>query len=77
VFVKITKSGLRRYVQLVEAFRDEAGRPRQKTLAALGRLDQLNGKLDALIQGLLRATGRDPAAAAGPAFDPSRALGDT
>lgn len=77
MFVKITKSGPRRYVQLVEAFRDDAGRPRQKTIATLGRLDQLNGELDALIQGLLRATGRDPATAAEPAFEPSRALGDT
>lgn len=77
MFVKITRSGPRRYVQLVEAFRDEAGRPRQKTLTTLGRLDQMDGQLDALIQGLLRATGRDPSEAAQPAFESARALGDT
>lgn len=77
MFVKITQSGPRRYVQLVEAYRDSEGRPRQKTIATLGRLDQIDGELDALIHGLLRATGRDPAAAAEPAFDPARSLGDT
>lgn len=77
MFVKITRSGSRRYVQLVEAFRDAEGRPRQKTIATLGRLDQLDGELDALIQGLLRATGRAPLAAPEPAFESARALGDT
>jgi transposase len=77
MFVKITRSGPRRYVQLVEAFRDAEGRPRQKTIATLGRLDQIDGELDALIQGLLRATGRDAAAAAEPAFESARSLGDT
>jgi hypothetical protein len=77
MFVKITQSGSRRYVQLVEAFRDAEGRPRQKTIATLGRLDQIDGELDALIQGLLRATGRNPSAAAEPAFESARALGDT
>jgi transposase len=77
MFVKITQSGPRRYVQLVEAFRDAEGRPRQKTVATLGRLDQIDGELDALIQGLLRVTGRAPTAAAEPAFESARALGDT
>jgi transposase len=77
MFVKITQSGPRRYVQLVEAFRDTTGRPRQKTIATLGRLDQIDGELDALIRGLVRATGRDPPAAAEPAFESARALGDT
>ena len=77
MFVKITQSSSRRYVQLVEAFRDANGRPRQKTIATLGRLDQIDGELDALIQGLLRATGRNPSAAAEPAFESARALGDT
>ena len=40
MFVKLTRSGPRTYVQLVESFRDEAGKPRQRTLATLGRLDQ-------------------------------------
>ena len=29
----------RTYAQLVESFRDELGRPRQRTLATLGRID--------------------------------------
>lgn len=77
MYVKITKSGPRRYVQLVEAYRDADGRPRQKTIATLGRIDQIDGELDALIHGLLRATGRDPAVAAEPAFESACALGDT
>ena len=38
MFVKVTKSGSRRYVQLVEALRNEDGQPRQRTIATLGRL---------------------------------------
>src|SRR5712692_7398124 len=59
--VKITQSGPRRYIQLVESFRNEAGQPRNRTVATLGRVDQLSPKdVDALINGLLRATGRAP-----------------
>ena len=36
VFVKLTHSGSRSYVQLVEAYRDDAGRPKQRTVATLG-----------------------------------------
>jgi len=38
MFVKLTRSGSRRYVQLVESYRDEAGKPRQRTIATVGRL---------------------------------------
>lgn len=31
MFVKLTRSGSRRYLQLVESYRDEAGKPRQRT----------------------------------------------
>ena len=41
MFLKITRSGTRQYLQLVEAFRDEAGKARHRTLVTLGRLDQL------------------------------------
>jgi hypothetical protein len=58
MFVKVTNFGPRRYVQLVEAFRDEAGLPKQRTAATLGRLDQLNDGLDSVIFGLLRDTVR-------------------
>lgn len=77
--VKITTSGPRRYVQLVESFRDEQGRIRKRTVATLGRLDQVGDSLDAVINGLLKATGRGPAVGnvARPevSFESARALG--
>jgi transposase len=39
MYVKVTRSGPRRYVQLVESFRDEAGKVKQRTITTLGRLD--------------------------------------
>ena len=32
MFVKVTQSGFCRYAQLVESFRNEQGKPRQRTL---------------------------------------------
>ena len=58
--VKITTSGSRRYVQLVESYRDEAGRVKKRTVATLGRAEQVDGSLDAVINGLLKITGREP-----------------
>ena len=60
MFVKITRSGPRRYLQIVEAFRDpNSGRPKQRHIANLGRLEQLTETdLDGIINGLLRATQR-------------------
>jgi hypothetical protein len=52
MFIKITKSGPRRYAQLVEAFRDEAGAVRHRHVANLGRLDQADPKLERLIASL-------------------------
>ena len=63
MFVKITTSGPRRYVQLVESYRDETGRVKKRTVATLGRLDQLTGELDAVIDGLLKVSGRQPVGA--------------
>ena len=80
MFIKVTSSGTRRYVQLVEAFRDESGAPKQRTVATLGRLDQLSSGLDSVISGLLRVTGRSLPAAAAPApvveFESARDYGD-
>ena len=86
MFVKITTSGSRRYVQLVESYRDDVGRVKKRTIATLGRLDQLAGGLDAVIDGLLKAVGRESAVAgtgASPAvaasslsFETARALGN-
>ena len=42
MFVKLTRSGGRTYVKLVEAFRDDAGVSRQRVVATLGRLEQVH-----------------------------------
>ena len=80
MFVKITTSGPRRYVQLVESYRDDAGLVKKRTVATLGRLDQLGEELDSVIDGLLKVRGRAPMPQAAPAptlsFEPSRTLGD-
>lgn len=79
MFIKVTSSGPRRYVQLVEAFRDDEGRPKQRTVATLGRLDQLSSSLESVISGLLRVTGRAPLDAAvvpSVRFDAARDFGD-
>ncbi len=84
MFIKLTQSGPRRYVQLVQAYRDDAGRPRQRTVATLGRLDQLDTGLKSIIAGLQRVSGVPAtvadAAAPTPAptlrFDAARDFGD-
>lgn len=88
MFIKVTRSGPRRYVQLVEAYRDDAGAPKQRTIATLGRIDQLNTELESVISGLLRVTGKvtpqgcgasvAPVAHTTPgvAFEPARDFGD-
>ena len=62
MFIKVTSSGGRRYAQLVESFRNEAGSPRQRTLATLGRLEP-GGDVDRLITALHRAQGREATSA--------------
>ncbi|MDN5782805.1 MAG: IS1634 family transposase, partial [Luteimonas sp.] len=86
MFVKLTRSGSRRYVQLVESYRDEAGKPRQRTIATVGRLDEADGAVQSLLSGLLRATGQPAATTStnappaldtpGIRFDSSLAYGD-
>lgn len=78
MFIKVTSSGPRRYVQLVEAFRDASGAPKQRTVATLGRLDQLSSGLESVISGLLRVTGRTMPEIAQPAveFESARDYGD-
>ncbi|WP_409525918.1 IS1634 family transposase [Nitrincola sp. MINF-07-Sa-05] len=76
MFVKVTTSGPRKYVQLVEAYRDENGRPKQRTIATLGRLDKLGDELESVVEGLCRITGRSLPDKPDVAFESSRALGD-
>ena len=78
MFTKLTRSGGHTYVQLVESFRDETGRPRQRTVCTLGRLDESGGQVDSLLKGLLRAKGMPASMADTPqlAFESALALGD-
>ena len=82
MYVKVTTSGQRRYVQLIESFRDHDGRVKKRTVATLGRADQLSGELDSVIDGLLKIAGREPAklvpaiSASSLTFESARALGN-
>ena len=79
MFLKVTRSGPRQYLQLVEAFRDDAGKAKHRTLVTLGRLDQLTDSLDSVISGLLKVTGRPDflnAPLSAVEFESARALGN-
>ena len=79
MFIKLTRAGGHSYAQLVESFRNEEGKPRQRTVATIGRLDETGGAVDSLLNGLLRATGRKPVGSeATPQvrFESALALGD-
>lgn len=78
MFIKLTRSGGRTYAQLAESFRDEHGRPRQRTLATLGRIDENGGQVDKVLGALLHARGRPAGECAAPQvrFESALALGD-
>jgi transposase len=78
MFIKLTRSGSHTYAQLVESFRDENGKPRQRTVATIGRVDESEGAVDSLLKGLLRARGKSTDLAAAPQveFESALALGD-
>ena len=77
MYTRITESGGRRYLQLVEGHRDEAGKVRIKVVANLGRLDRIKpGKLDPLINGLNRAAGRLENTASDVTYESSLGFGD-
>ena len=58
MYVKVTKSAGHAYIQLAESFRDDSGRPRQRVVSTLGRVDETGGQVDAILNALLRAKGR-------------------
>lgn len=78
MFIKPTRSGGHTYLQLVESYRNEEGKTRQRTIATLGRLDESGGGVDALLGGILRAKGLPAATGATEqvAFESALALGD-
>ena len=77
MFIKVTLSGARRYAQLVESFRNVDGKPRQRTVCTLGRLED-GGEVDTLIASLQRARGITPTPSPleGLRFTDSRHAGD-
>jgi hypothetical protein len=77
MFIKVTQTGNRRYAQLVESFRNEEGKPRQRTICTLGRLEP-GSEVDTLIASLQRAQGitAAPSALDGLRFTESRHAGD-
>lgn len=77
MFVRINESGGRRYLQVVEFFRNEAGKPRHRVVANLGRIDGMeDGHLNSLIRGLARVAGREEPAELEITHAPARAYGD-
>lgn len=78
MFIKLTRASGHTYAQLVESFRDEHGRPRQRTLATIGRVDESGGQVDSLLNGLLRAKGKPGVELSTPQvrFESALALGD-
>ena len=80
MYVKVTKSGPRKYVKLVEAFRDQSGKAKHRTVANLGRLETVEaGSVTSLINGLLSVTG-NPSLDEGTGevdFSSARSVGDT
>ena len=80
MFTRISRSGGRSYLQLVESFR-ENGKVKQRMVASLGRLDET--KVKALISDLERSIGVKPVALNKSvpdtlpiSFAPARAFGD-
>jgi len=77
MFTRITESGGRRYLQIVESFRNDAGKPRLRVVANLGRVDGMkDGQLDALIRGLSRAAGRVEPEKFEITYEAARSYGD-
>jgi hypothetical protein len=77
MYVRVVKSGPRRYLRLVEGYRDQQGKVKQRTVANLGRLDQFGEEdVDGLICSLQRAVGRSETTIGDPEFERARAYGD-
>jgi transposase len=77
MYTRITKTGGRQYLQLVESFRNDSGKVRTRVVANLGRLDQITPEqLDPLINGLNRAVGRAENTASEVIQEPGLGFGD-
>jgi hypothetical protein len=77
MYTRISKTGGRQYLQLVESFRNDSGKVRTRVVANLGRLDQITpAQLDPLINGLNRAVGRTENTASEIVQEPGLGFGD-
>ena len=77
MYTRISKTGGRQYLQLVESFRNDSGKVRTRVVANLGRLDQITpAQLDPLINGLNRAVGRAENTASKVIQEPGLGFGD-
>jgi hypothetical protein len=77
MYTRISRSGGRQYLQLVESFRNDSGKVRTRVVANLGRLDQITpAQLDPLINGLNRAVGRAENTASEVIQEPGLGFGD-
>ena len=79
MFIRSSRSNGRRYLRLVEGYRDEQGRTRHRQIAQLGRADEpaTQEKIQSLIQNLQRHAGMEEVEPDGVHFDPARTLGPT
>lgn len=77
MYTRITRTGDRQYLQLVESFRNDSGKVRTRVVANLGRLDQITPEqLDPLINGLNRAVGRAQNTSSEVIQEPGLSFGD-
>jgi hypothetical protein len=77
MYTRITRTGGRQYLQLVESFRNDSGKVRTRVVANLGRLDQITPEqLDPLINGLNRAVGRAENTSSEVIQEPGLSFGD-
>jgi hypothetical protein len=56
MYIRTKKSGRNRYLQVTQSYRDEKGRPRQKVIGTLGKVEKCEseGVIDSLITSLAR-----------------------
>ena len=56
MYIRTKKSGKNRYLQVIQSYRDEKGRPRQKVIGTLGKVEDCEneGVIDSLMTSLAR-----------------------
>jgi len=76
MYIRASRSGDRTYLRLVESYRADDGRIRQRQIAQLGRADQLTEeKVERLVASLRRHTRAGAHTAPAVEFEPARELG--